>query len=250
MAVFTGTGADIRVLLYCGRGFSSCLLSLMLMKKYAFLLSALFITSLVFAQKKTLYVADRRSSCIESATMECLLIRETKKGAWQSYSGSINGFTYEEGFEYQLQVEVEPAPAGTQEKYRLLKVKSKKRTNYDPAEKLADHRWYLYQMYADSHYIKLLDTSTVYMQFYPNEKQVSGHGVCNTISGGMVATGYKVSFLQLATTKMECTGTILENIITDMLEEMVTYKVAGNTLTLLSADGSSYLLFKFRQDSR
>lgn len=95
------------------------------MKKYFFLFALLFISSLGFTQKKTLYVADRRSSCIESATMECLLIKESKKGTWQSYSSSITGFNYEDGYEYQLQVEVEPAPAGTPAKYRLLKVKSK-----------------------------------------------------------------------------------------------------------------------------
>ncbi|MFN8299361.1 MAG: DUF4377 domain-containing protein [Chitinophagales bacterium] len=217
------------------------------MKKYFFLFALLFISSLGFTQKKTLYVADRRSSCIESATMECLLIKESKKGAWQSYSSSITGFNYEEGYEYQLQVEVEPAPAGTPAKYRLLKVKSKKRTKYDPSEKLADKRWYLYQMYADSHYIKLLDTTTVYMQFYPSERQISGHGVCNTFSGGLIAEGYKISILQMASTKMECTGTILESIIKDMMEEMVTFTVAGNTLTLKNADGGSYLLFKYWQ---
>lgn len=235
----------------CSRSIICCCFVLfMLMKKYAFLFALLLIGSLGFAQKKTLYVADRRSSCIESATMECLLIKDSKKGAWQSYSSSINGFDYQEGFEYQLLVEVEPAPAGAPVKYRLLKVKSKKRTNYDPSEKLADRRWFLYQMYADSHYIKLLDTSTVYLQFYPNEKQVSGHGICNTFNGGLVTTGYKISILQMASTKMACTGTVLESIITDMLEEMTTYRVAGNTLTLTSADGGSYLLFKFRQNGQ
>lgn len=213
------------------------------MKNTLLFLLLLSVSLIGYAQKKTIYIADRKLDCVENVSDGCMQIRESKKGSWHNFTGKIEGFNYVEGFDYKLKVEVIPVAAGQAASYRLVKVLSQKKTNYNPAEKLSGKKWYLLTMFADTHYLKLMDTTTIYIEMDVAGKTLSGHGVCNNIKGGIEATASTISFLQIGMTKMACTGNIMEKIVVDMLEEMKTYKLAGNMLTLSSSD-NAFMIFR------
>lgn len=88
------------------------------------------ITSTVPAGKVfDIYVADKKVPCTGVAPMECLQVRTDPNQPWELQYWGIEGFDYEPGFTYQLQVEERPwvdppadAPSVT---WHLVKVISK-----------------------------------------------------------------------------------------------------------------------------
>ena len=64
--------------------------------------------------------------------MSCMRVKEGADSAWSLFYSQIEGFDYEEGYEYVLQVEKEkienPPADGSSIRYKLVKVVSKKKT--------------------------------------------------------------------------------------------------------------------------
>jgi hypothetical protein len=62
--------------------------------------------------------------------MKCFLVKERADQSWQNFYEEIEGFQYEAGFEYEIQVEVRkianPPADGSSLKYVLRRVISKK----------------------------------------------------------------------------------------------------------------------------
>lgn len=204
--------------------------------KKAHLLPVLLLTicSLtVSSQKKyqKLFVADQALQCPDNQGEDCLMVKEKKKDSYQLLSGVITGFTYEEGYEYQLKAE----KRGAQD-YILSKVLKKKKTTYNPSERIDKKQWFLYSMHIDTQFIRILDTTAIYMELNLTEKRVSGKGVCNRFNGGVTVEGKNITFAEMASTKMACEGNVLENIITGMLKRMKFFKTSGNILTLSNND--------------
>ncbi|MCW5907625.1 MAG: META domain-containing protein [Chitinophagales bacterium] len=196
-----------------------------------FLIAFSFATSVngVQAQKKyhTLFVSDQSLQCPDNQGADCLMVKEKKKSDYQLLSGNIVGFSYEEGYEYQLKVENRGAYD-----YVLNKVLKKKKTNYNPAERIDKKQWFLYSMHIDTQFIRILDTTAIYMELSLSENRMSGKGVCNRFNGSVSVTGKEISFTEIASTKMACEGNVLESIITGMLKRMKFFKTSGNILTL------------------
>lgn len=78
---------------------------------------------------KSLFVASETKDCTGVAPMKCLQIKEKATDTWQNFYSSIEGFTYEPGFEYELKVrteKLENVPAdGSSVRYVLVKEVSK-----------------------------------------------------------------------------------------------------------------------------
>ncbi|KAB1160402.1 DUF4377 domain-containing protein [Tenacibaculum aiptasiae] len=78
---------------------------------------------------KTILVASKRLNCTGVGTQKCLLVKETTGKNWEYFYDNIEGFNYEEGFEYVLEVsekEVSPLPADASTvKIVLVKIVSK-----------------------------------------------------------------------------------------------------------------------------
>jgi hypothetical protein len=79
---------------------------------------------------KSLIVADHKVDCVREEPQKCLLIRENENQQWQYFYGVIEGFNYEESFEYVIEVkiyDVENPPAdGSGKRYVLKRIISKK----------------------------------------------------------------------------------------------------------------------------
>ena len=74
-------------------------------------------------------IAPQRVACVGSFPMECLRIREYPDTAWTLFYDSIEGFTFEPGFQYTVRVRIHHVPNPPLDanalSYKLLAVLSK-----------------------------------------------------------------------------------------------------------------------------
>lgn len=80
----------------------------------------------------TMLVADQYQDCVGVAPQKCLLVKIEGAPNWTNHYSGIEGFTYEEGFEYKLSVKREkiknPPQDGSSLRYTLVKVIEKIKT--------------------------------------------------------------------------------------------------------------------------
>ena len=213
------------------------------------MLTALAIISLSLSAGKTtkLFVADHKDYCNATNEDKCLLTKTSKGDNWKISNTIIDGFTYQEGYEYLLKVK-EVNTANGELHYKLSKVLTKTKTNYNPANELYNKQWFLYTMYEDTTFINLVDTTVVFMKLDSAANKINVRGVCNNLSGAISVEGNKISIANLVSTKMACKGVMLEEIVSSMLQYMTNYKLRGNTLTLYSDIRS--MVFKYRPEKK
>ncbi|MTC60922.1 DUF4377 domain-containing protein [Providencia rustigianii] len=79
---------------------------------------------------KTFYVDSSLADCVGVAPMKCMKVKEKPADNWQYFYGSIQGFTYEPGYNYVLEVQqfdVPNPPADAPSvRYELVKIIEKK----------------------------------------------------------------------------------------------------------------------------
>ncbi len=100
-----------------------------------FLIALLLIGALAACKKerlevKTLMVADHQVDCTGTGPQKCLLIRENESQQWEYFYSRIEGFNYETGFEYLIEVNVykvsNPPQDASDRRYVLKRIISKK----------------------------------------------------------------------------------------------------------------------------
>jgi hypothetical protein len=214
------------------------------------LLTASVIISLSLTAGKTtkLFVADHKDYCNATTDDECLLVKTNSNDTWQASGAIIDGFTYAEGYEYQLKVKDVTTDKDSVKHYKLSKVLSKVKTDFKPTDVLYNKQWFLHTMFEDTTFINLVDTTVIYMKIDTPINHVLVRGVCNTMMGSAKADGYKLSFSAFSSTKVACKANTLESIIGAMFEKMTDYKVRGNVLTLYS--GKSAMVFKYNPPTK
>jgi heat shock protein HslJ len=190
---------------------------------------------------KTLYVADRTVAC--AGTFECIQIREKTSAPWRNYSDTIVGFNYEEGYEYKISVQplqtLNTLSGIYEEKYKLLKVVSKKKTGYKPADKLSGKRWIMKSMYDTKKTLSVPDTSGIYMIFDVKNGTASGKAICNTFHTSYSCKDSTISFPNFASTKMMCKGQAFEGVVLNFIKNATTFKLQGEVLILTQPNGSN-----------
>ena len=91
-------------------------------------------TSTIAAQgavRETMEVDAHRVPCTGEARMLCMRVRVPPDTAWQLFYDRIEGFTYEEGYRWRLEVErrrvANPPADGSSVAYKLLQVISREK---------------------------------------------------------------------------------------------------------------------------
>lgn len=71
---------------------------------------------------ETLIVASERGDCVGVAPMRCLLVKKEGDNNWQYLYQEIEGFNYEPGYEYKIEVAQEEVqnPAADQSTVRYI----------------------------------------------------------------------------------------------------------------------------------
>jgi hypothetical protein len=54
--------------------------------------------------QKTLIIASQKADCVGLVAQKCFLVKEQENQNWQYFYDSIKGFTYQEGFEYEIAI--------------------------------------------------------------------------------------------------------------------------------------------------
>ena len=195
---------------------------------------------------KTLLVADRKIAC--AGEFECIQIKEKASAPWRFYSDTIEGFNYEEGYEYKISVQplqTKNTLSGIyEEKYKLLRVITKTKTGYNPTEKLGNKKWVLYTM-DDTKTVLTMQDTAISIQFSMKDGKLKGKNACNSFTGSFSAQGDKISIINIASTKMLCKAEQLEKILFNFYSNVTTWKISGNILTLYKPDGEN-LVFEER----
>ncbi|MFN2159182.1 MAG: DUF4377 domain-containing protein [Anaerolineales bacterium] len=79
-----------------------------------------------YDNQKTIFVAANKVNCVNGETGDCLLIKESPDDEWTIFYGSIDGFEYQPGIEYELLIQSkvvgEPGNGGPMLKFELVKI--------------------------------------------------------------------------------------------------------------------------------
>jgi hypothetical protein len=80
---------------------------------------------------KTLFINSALVDCFGVAPQKCMQIRRNENEEWELFYNEIENFTFEEGFFYELAVDMidvkNQAADASSPKYRLVKIISKKK---------------------------------------------------------------------------------------------------------------------------
>ena len=80
---------------------------------------------------KTLFVDAKKVACEGEGVTECLRVKDAPDASWTLFYRSIEGFTYEPGYLYELRVEVtsvgKPPADASSRRTKLVEVVSKKK---------------------------------------------------------------------------------------------------------------------------
>ena len=82
-------------------------------------------------ETKTIFIAGSLADCMGEAPQKCMLYKERPTGDWLFFYDTIEGFEYEEGYTYEIEVAVtkieNPSADGSSLQYTLVKIVSKEK---------------------------------------------------------------------------------------------------------------------------
>lgn len=191
---------------------------------------------------RTLIVGPEQVDCEGEGPQLCYLVKENPEDDWQYFYSEIDGFQFEQGYDYVLQVAeipVENPPAGASSiQYLLVEVESKK-----PAEKEEEEQvdidgtiWAATTINGQP----VIDDSEILLGIAPD--RIGGFTGCNTYFGPVESEGNSVAVGPLGSTRIACLEDIgdqerdylaaLESAATVDIEEdqMMVYDDAGEMI--------------------
>ena len=188
-----------------------------------------------FSQKKKhIYVADHLVDCTGVAPQKCMLVKDKIVDPWSTYYGTIEGFDYEEGYEYLLKVKIKkiknPPADAPDFKYILLEVYEKKKTEKQEPLTL-DGTWKVISMNGVE---EMENPPTI--TFNSEEKRVSGFTGCNNFFGSYDPDTKQMDFSKMGTTRKMCPDMSVENNFLNNLREISHYQIEGNQLLFYNKD--------------
>jgi heat shock protein HslJ len=160
---------------------------------------------------KVLYIADSSVTC---GMNTCLLTRDSPAENYRIFNKTIEGFTFQEGFEYCLLIEIqtpgitEPAQPfdSSQVKYVLKEIKSKIKTTAVLTKSVLNipdsSKWILYKLKMKTE-TRTFSITKAFMQFDTKNNTVSGSTDCNGFFGNY-SNDSVFKFLNISSTLLAC----------------------------------------------
>lgn len=190
-----------------------------------------------------IYIASTKVDCVGVAHQKCLQIKEREADLWSNFYGTIEGFDFEEGYQYKLKVAVSkngnpPADAYSQS-YTLLKILEKIKMPLS----ISKGTWLV---------VKVKDIAAFsrnpVIEIDLSEGKIKGSTGCNRFSGNIVIKGKEVKISNVATTKMMCKDIENETTFIKVLNQAALYKIEGDSLFLFSKDGETLMECRFTKE--
>ena len=185
---------------------------------------------------KVLMVADHLEDCTGVSNQKCLLIKENPGDDWTYFYDQIEGFDYEEGYEYEILVEVvqlknQPADASAH-RYVLKQIRSKSKS---ANHKLNGH-WKVIQMQEQD---QISINPTIILN--TEELKVNGFAGCNNYFSDFTIEGEIIQFGLMGSTRKMCEDMSVEDHFFKIINQVARFKVVKKELYLYDANDN--LLF-------
>ncbi len=176
-------------------------------------------------------------------------MKNSPNGIWQSYYNDIEGFSYEEGFEYEILVNkkvIENPPAdGPSFVYKLVNIVKKIPTmviSQNHREMLDQKEYYLKRIRVDNKLENIPNGQKVYITFILNDNIVRGMDGCNSFSGNVIINKDSISFSNFAMSEMFCQEIKIDKIFHQLIGKVNRYRISGSLLKLYNGKKT---LFEF-----
>ncbi|WP_378186106.1 DUF4377 domain-containing protein [Aquimarina sp. W85] len=102
-----------------------------MVKKLSFYIVLIFLFSSC-KETKRIFIADHYADCMGVGPQKCMLIKERLHDEWTLFYDQIEGFNYQEGFSYEIEVEINtiknPPADGSTLTYVLSKILNKEKS--------------------------------------------------------------------------------------------------------------------------
>jgi heat shock protein HslJ len=188
---------------------------------------------------RTVYIGPERVECEGAGPQLCYQYKENPADDWLLFYDEIDGFEYEEGFNYELLVaetRVENPPAdGSATQLSLVEVVNK--SKLPPS--LIGTIWAAATIDGQM----VTDDSGIVVGI--SEGRIGGFAGCNTYSGPYSVEGNQVSIGPLASTRKACENELMDQEQTYLtnLEQANSYSIENEELHLLDESGTTTLTF-------
>jgi heat shock protein HslJ len=198
------------------------------MVKYIFLLLTLACSSFAAQESKILFVAPQLADCTGVGPQKCMLVKEALDDEWSYFYDQIEGFTFEEGYSYELLVNEIPVPNPAADasslRYELKNIISK-----TPALNSDDllKEWTVIK-------IKGLEqlTASPTMIFEKEDFKVAGFAGCNTYFSTYTISGNTLSLGPAGATRKLCPDMSVEDVFFKNLPDIARYEIIKKELYL------------------
>lgn len=217
-------------------------------------LSALILTALALvaparAATRTLEVDSRLVECAGVGPQQCMRVRDVGQSDWQTFHGQIEGFTFEPGYRYRLQVEevpVENPPADGSSIRTVLVEMVRKLAVEPPADPFAGKVWRLYELRPRADAEILRPTAMITLAIDAPMEKASGKGGCNQWFATAKVHGLELAFSGMGATMMACPAPAMdeERAFFDAIGRTRGYAVEEDGLTLTLSEGG---VMRFRE---
>ncbi len=206
------------------------------MKPFIFIL-LLSLTAKSCDETKHIYIANHLVDCEGVAPQKCMLIKEKIVDEWTTFYDQIEGFEYEEGYEYLLNVKIKiiknPPADGSNLEYTLVEVFEKKKTE---KQITLNNKWKVISMLGIDD-LKINPT----IQFDANEKKISGFAGCNNYFGSYDPESIQLDFSKMGMTRKMCLDMTVENTLTNHLRNVSYYKIENKVLSFYSSNDETLI---------
>ena len=192
----------------------------------------------------TFWVNSAKVDCAGVSQMQCLQIKRSKEGNWENFYQKIEGFTFEPGFIYTIEVTVDSLPTkdihadASALKYNLVKIHTKEQ----------DRRLRLHDIWVLSHVNKKQIDDTVKrptIEISISKMSLQGTDSCNRIKAIIEKVSETdITFGNILGTRKMCPDMSLANIFNDNLNKVKKYKIEQSRLFLYDSSGKEILQFR------
>lgn len=197
------------------------------------------------AEIETLWVNSLKTDCDAVGLTECLMIQDGEKidpQAWENFYSPIEGFEYQSGYLYQIQVKKEDvenvAADASSFKFTLVKVLNKE---IDPKLRLNDI-WVCTSIFGEEVGSR---EKAITIEFHLQDKRILGSDGCNNFNGGISVVGQDILKLgPIAGTRMMCQDMDMSDKFNKALNKIERYEINDMTLYLYCEEGNELMTLK------
>ncbi len=159
------------------------------------------------SEMKTVFVGPELVDCVGVSPQKCMQVKENPGDEYTMFYDQIEGFDYEEGYEYELLVQEEPVenpPADASSiRWVLVSMESKEPVGDMDMVQLEAPQWVLKSLLnQEGQLVDALAGTFTSANF--EDGQVNGNASCNNYFGGYEVDGNSISMGPLASTEMFC----------------------------------------------